>query len=217
MKIVKGASGFGDSIYVRVIVEWLIINRPDEYAVATRYPDVFNDLNVKIIGYNDVKDRIDYDCRYLYAKSNPATTQWDDMLKRANLPYFPFTSGLKYFRTDLREINTLVIPPYSPMNGAKGSEPMKPSTNDFFNLIKPYENITFLTKKQAFLELVNMFNSSKLIISQTGWAVALAEMLDKPILNIFTRRALEGAYKFIATITPKKIHTKQTSICRILP
>ena len=33
MKVIKGPSGFGDSIYMRVIMEWYLKNKPDEYTI----------------------------------------------------------------------------------------------------------------------------------------------------------------------------------------
>ena len=211
MKVIKGASGFGDSIYTRVVVEWLVKHRPDDYLVLTKYPEVFTGLPVKLDDFFKPIE-VDYRCTYVSLKSAKGT-QWQNILTTANLPFFPFTSDLKQ---DIPLKHTLVISPYDPMNGVKTSLPMKPLIQEFYDFISNYSPVYFINKKFPFLELVKLFNESKLIITQIGWAIALAEMLDKPLIAIFTKRALNNDNKFISTITPEKIVTKPTTQVKIM-
>ena len=214
MKIVKGASGFGDAIYLRVIVEWLLANRPNDYMILTKYPEVYKDLPVQTADlHSKMYNNVSYYCQYLSGKGLFTTTQWEDMLNRAKLPYFPFTSSLKYLSLlDLTLLNTvIVIPPYNAMNGAKGTFPLIPKFKEFSDYTAKYSDVIYLKQKYPFLDLVKMFSSCKLVVAQQGWATALAEMVDTPIHVIFTKRALNDNYKFISTITPKKILTKPTS------
>jgi len=206
MKIIKGASGFGDTIYVRVIVEWLLTNRPDEYMVLTKYPNVFKDLDIKTGSY--IKHiALDYDCQYIHDKTSKYS-QFEDMLRRAKLPLFDMNTKLK----NRQPTNTIiVIPPYTPMGGATPARIMKPLDNEFIKYISDFENIKFLAEQIDFFDLVDMFNSAKLVISQIGWTVPLAEMLDVPINVIFTRRALNSGQRFINTIKSHKIKTKETT------
>ena len=214
MKVIKGASGFGDSIYLRSIIEWLLDNRPDKYVVLTKYPDVFLDLDVICYPFHSSTNKVDYYCSYVSEKESNRT-QWEDMLYKANLPYFPLNSKLKK-QLPIKH-KALIIPPYNPMNGASNALPMKPLEKEFNSYInKNYPDNKILKGHWAFLELVKLFNESSIIISQTGWPVALAEMLDRPIIAIFTKRALNNDYRFIASITPKKIKTKPTTKCIIM-
>lgn len=214
MKVIKGASGFGDAIYLRAIVEWLLENRPDEYLVLTKYPNVYADLSVQTDDLHSTKYGLDYYCHYLHGK-HLETTQWEDMLNKANIPYFPLTSKLSSYNTSLFDSalnkTVLVIKPYNAMNGAKGTTPLIPKFSEVFSYASQYANVVYLNRQYPFLELVKMFNSCKLVISQVGWAVPLAEMLNTPIQIIFTKRAMFSNYNFISRIKPKKILTKSTS------
>ena len=206
MKIIKGASGFGDTLYVRVIVEWLLTNRPDEYMVLTKYPDIFKDLDIKTDSYTK-SVALNYDCQYIHDKTSKYS-QFVDMLKRAKLPLFDMKSKLK----DRKPTNgVIIVPPYSPMGGASSAKSMKPLNEEFNSYVNKFDNLQFLNKEYPFLELVEIFNSAKLVISQIGWAVPLAEMLDVPINVIFTKRALYSDRRFIQTIKPHKIRTKKTT------
>jgi hypothetical protein len=213
MKIIKGPSGFGDAIYTRVVTEWLVENRPDEYIVQTKYPNIFRDLPVETMEHG-YRGRVDYDLKYLSGKANPQTTQFQDMLQYAGLADvgIELTSFLK---NDVYRDVTLIIDPYAPMNGVDSSLPMKPNEAEFEKLVSAFKNegpVYRITHYHDFFELVDMFNSSRLVISQVGWAIPLAEMLDVNILTLFTKRALESENHFINTITPNKICQKVTTL-----
>jgi len=213
MKIIKGASGFGDALYLRVIVEWLLLNKPNSYTVLTNYPEVYKDLPIETdILHSQKYNSIDYYCHYLHGKTLH-TTQWEDMLNRAKLPYFPLTSQLEnrkqYNSNDHEQI--VLIAPYNSMNGAKGTKPMIPRFKEIIDYVSQYNNVIFINKKYKFLDLIKLFNQSSLIIGQVGWCVPLAEMLNIPLHAIFTKRALNSEYKFISQITPEKLLTKHTS------
>jgi len=211
MKIIKGPSGFGDAIYTRVICEWLLKNRPQNYAVRTRYPDVFKDLPIQTTAFNR-NGIFDIHLQYLKGKHIVDTSQFEDMLNYAKLPNIELTSSLK---NPVNEDLVVVIKPYSPMNNVETSLPMKPLDVEYANLVQ--ENIKdsshiVIDTKYEFQELVDIFNRARLVITQVGWAVPFAEMLDVPCLAVFTERALNSSNSFIRTITPKKICHKKTTI-----
>ena len=207
MKVIKGASGFGDSIYLRAITEWLIKNRPEKYVVLTRYPEVFTGLDVILSPFLPT-NKVDYYCSYVSRKESKYS-QWKDILKEANLPIIPLTSNLKQKLPTKYKV--LAIHPYNPMNNVSPSLPMKPYEKEFYNLVNSYTNVYILDKELPFLDLVKLFNESELVITQVGWAVALAEILDRFLIGIFTERALNSNNKFISTIKPHKVITKPTS------
>ena len=213
MQNIKGPSGFGDAIYTRAIVEWMLKNKSNIYNVQTRYPNIFSDLTVTTSDLN-FHGRVDYDCKYIYQKTNQETTQFEDMLNSAKLPQFELTSYLA--NPDAVKDKTIVIEPYAPMNGVVTSLSMKPDEQEFFNYVCSHDNIFSIDRQYAWNDLIDIFNSAKLVISQQGWAIALSEMLNIPVVAIFTKRALESDNKFISTITPRKIITKSTTTSYIM-
>jgi len=211
MKIVKGASGFGDAIYMRVVMEWLLKNRPDKYILLTKYHDVFADLQMETLDLF-AKENVDYYCTYIHAK-NTMSTQFKDLLFRGHLPEIPFTSDLKNKKPTGK---TLVISPYPPMNGISSAIDMMPKEEEFNKFIQSYKNVEYIIKKYKFLELIDLFNSASLVIGQVGWVVPMAQMLDVPLITIFTKRALNSSNKFISTIQAYKIIEKPTTFIKIM-
>jgi len=211
MKTIRGLSGFGDNIYMRVIMEWLLENEPADYTILSNFPDIFRDMSVKVEKYNRSVG-VDYSCTYLRDKRGP-NTQFQDLLNSVGFPIIPFTSKLKS-RTP--KGYTIVIPPYSPMGGYSGSRPMQPLEEEYSDFIKQYKNVKILTGKHPFRNLVNIFNSADLVISQVGWAVPMSEMLDVPLIAVFTRRALEKGNSFISAVTPNKIKEKESTTIKIM-
>ena len=155
------------------------------------------------------KGRVDYNLKYLSGKSNKETTQLQDMLNYAGLPNIELTSSLKaHQESDM----VVIIPPYAPMNGVDTSLPMKPYINQFDLLVTNNcddSDRFVINKHYNFFELVDIFNSTRLVISQVGWAIPLAEMLDVPAIAILTERALNSSNTFINTITAEKICRKK--------
>lgn len=211
MIIIKGQSGFGDAIYLRVIVEWLLTHRPNEYLILNNYPDVFFNLPVKIQPL-DRKTKVNYYFSYLRYKNN-ITTQFSDICRSCNLPKIEFKSELI---NNISTKKTLVIPPYNPMNGVQTSLEMKPDFNEFMEYISQYKNLDFILQKKSFSELVHVFNEADLVISQVGWPIPLAQMLHRPVITIFTNRALNSSNNFISSIRPYKIQENNTTFIKIL-
>jgi len=211
MKIVKGASGFGDTIYMRVIMEWLLKKRPEKYIILTRHPEVFTDLSIETRSLS-AKEQINYNCTYIHSKKGELT-QFQDLVKRGGLPEIEFTSFLK---NRMPSGKTLIIPPYDPMGGVKTSRTMMPNKEEFDNFTKLYANTEYIKGQYKFLDLVEKFNSANLVIGQVGWAVPLAQMLDVPLIVIFTNRALNSPTSFVSTIKPHKIIEKPTTFVKIM-
>ena len=212
---VKGCTGFGDSIYLRAIVEWLVENRPGtEYVVASRFPDVFFGIdNIDIVDQIKGEPTV-INCSYLDRKDYGDTNQFQDMCINGGLPYVPFVSKLKY-----RDPNgsVLALPLYAPMGGSPESSPMMPFFGDYDDLLRKHKNVLQIRSEHSFENLVRLFNQAELVICQQGWGTALAEMLDVPCKVVFTERGLKSKNKFIKSICPKKILTKDSSKAVILP
>ena len=80
---IRGGAGLGDSIYLRVIAEHFR-SLGEDVIVCSDYPDVFIGADVKVEAFS--RDRIDRLCHYTVGKTNPRTTQFQDMLDSAGIP-----------------------------------------------------------------------------------------------------------------------------------
>lgn len=210
--IVRGCSGFGDAIYLRAIVEWLLKNRGEvQYTVATNFPTIYEGLDVKAEPYFGETPNID--CNYTHRKEYGDTNQFQDMCINGGLPYIEYTSELK--KRDPKGF-VIALPLYSPMGGSPESSPMMPFYREYFDLIRKHENVLQIQSFHSFENLVKLFNEAELVICQQGWGTALAELLDVPAKVVFTQRGLDSKNKFIGSITPNKILTKSTSEAVIL-
>lgn len=74
---IRGGAGLGDSIYLRVIAEHFKAEGHD-VTVCSDYPDVFAGAGVKVEAFR--RNNIDRLCHYTVGKTNPETTQFEDML-----------------------------------------------------------------------------------------------------------------------------------------
>lgn len=74
---IRGGAGLGDSIYLRVIAEHFI-RQGHEVVACSDYPEVFTGTAVKVEPFR--RQNIDRLCHYTVGKTNPATTQFEDML-----------------------------------------------------------------------------------------------------------------------------------------
>lgn len=211
---IKGCSGFGDAIYLRSMVEWLLHHRSDQYQVFTRYPQVFEDLNVQPCEYLQNQYQIDYDATYLSRKHITDTTQFEDMCIMAGLPIkIPFTSMLKA-RDPLSY--TLALPLVIPMNGCPKTVEMMPFEEEYMAYLENFPNVLMLRSQFDFLHLVDLFNHASVVICQQGWGNALAQLLDVPCKCVFTERALNSKYEFIKQITPGKVIEKKNLVEAII-
>ena len=215
MKSIKGLSGFGDAIYLRVAVEWMLINMPDQYLVTTNYPDVFRDLDVKTIPFNRGM-KAEYNFTYLLRKYESGSTQFSDMCVNAGIGIIPFESKLAERRpSGLTVVNNL----YSPLDGCDPvSDCLRPRKEDYESLVSNYKNVVYLKEgKYKFIALVNILNRASLFITQQGWGTAIAEMLNVPTIICFTKRGYECSDPFFSSIKPEKIIEKKTTTHIALP
>lgn len=209
MAIIKGASGFGDSIYMRPIMEWFIKNKPGKYGLLTNFPEIFEDLPIRITKFHS-RLKADYHFTYVPHKRSDKT-QFQDLIGHCGFSEIPIVSNLKDRKPNG---STVVIPPYPPMGGITRSSDMKPRFEEFFYFIKKYKRLVFIEESKPFKNLVDLFNSASLVITQSGWAVPLAQILDVPLIVLLTRRALNSSNDFISTIRPHKL--KENSITKVI-
>ena len=63
----------------------------------------------------------------------------------------------------------------------------------------------------SFDDVMSIINASDMIISQIGWTIAAAEILNKKIFVLFSAKGRKSKNWFFKTITPEKVITKKTS------
>jgi len=83
---VRGASGLGDSLYLRPIIEHLVAENAESRPVhvMSDYPQVFDGVNATVLRFN--KMQIDVIAHYASGKSRACTTQFQDMCIAAGVP-----------------------------------------------------------------------------------------------------------------------------------
>lgn len=213
MKTIRGRSGFGDSIYTRAGVEWLVRERFDTYRVYSNHPELFVDLDVEVMPFSK-KGRVDYDFNYLPFKSRRGTNQWRDMCESAGLD-IPLETSLK----DRRPCGIVVIAPlHPPMNGAVGAqEKMGIPPNEYKDYCSQFSNQVWLKDgKYTLRELAHIVNCASLFVCQVGWGLALAELFDCPSRVCFAEKGFSCGDTFIETITPEKAISKSTTEAVVL-
>lgn len=212
MKKVRGLSGFGDAIYLRVAVEWLLKHRPDNYLILNNYPTIFQDLPVQVTTFNR-RTKVDYDFSYLSGKDSPNTHQFEDMFINAKIKPVKFTSKLKNRKYSDKVIVIKWYPPFGQQRGSANNilAPDEETYNSFIDIIRrKNHDVMYIEPGQRFdfLELVKIFNKAKLVVCQVGWGIPMAEMLDVPLLVCFNQRSLRSENAFIRKITPQKVLAK---------
>lgn len=231
----RGGSGLGDSIYVRIVAEHLVgLGRA--VTVCSNYPDLFRDLEVKIEPFG--RDRINVLAHYTAGKANPASTQWEDVQRSAGVSdvplaftWAPQNSALVAAiaeRAAGRPV-VLVHAGRQPMARADGfGRALLPEQAAFEQILaalsdcylvgvgrdRPLYRLPVdedLNGSTSVADLVDIFQACDGVLAQCSFAVPLAECFGRPLLAVWSRRGLASGNTYIARITPRKILTVHTS------
>jgi hypothetical protein len=228
--IIRGASGFGDAIYLYPIVRYYS-HLFNPLTVLTDYPAIYDDLHVVTRPFCACVPVLD--CSYVNRKHLKETNQFQDMLINAEIKEtidftIPHKQNIKTLFSDSKKKKTcLIVDLYNPM-GTKSAAELKPDKEKFDATIKQLErkyNLIFLTNddernaknrlcfygKIAFSYLCDLFQNSDLIFCQVGWPLVLAEALDKKCLLLFSHQGTRSKNNFINSITPEKVITKKST------
>ncbi len=224
----KGPSGLGDSIYSYPIIKYFIEKKFD-VEILTRYKDIFKNLDCKVRPYFYFNDDIDFN--YVPRKFHKRTSQFEDMCilsgitKKIKLEIN--YEGKRKFKT--KKKICVIQRPYWPMNELEKRVELVPdysqiqkliiNNQDYYYVMVGVKNsldfeikgIDETIEKTSIDDLFKIINASDMVITQIGWTIALAEILNKKIFVIFSVNGLESDNWFFNTITPKKVITKQTS------
>ena len=223
---IKGQRGFGDSICLYPIINYLSKNI--EVITYTDFPEVYRDLNIKTEKYDNHKE---INAGYLNLKNNQKTTQYEDICKTIGLDCskIPFVIN----NNKKKEKICLFRKIYTPLSGMKKKleaasflMPKKESYYKLIDKIKPYykcfqfgnendnkfDNIENINLKKDFNELVSLIGRASLVVTQVGHTLHLSEALGVKTHVIFSKKGLSCSNQFVKTITPKKVlFTKYSS------
>jgi hypothetical protein len=211
MKI-RGLSGFGDAIYLEPLVG-RYTDAGHRVEVLTNFPQVFEHLPVKCLPF-DRNAIVDKEYSYLKGKSNPDTTQLEDMgyqspdeFEIAHKPIALLVCGYKgmnsvnEFIPDRAVIERIIKD--LQQNGYK----VVHLTNGALERYAGTEEI----RSDSYYQTLALFRGSDLIVCQQGWSTALAEGLNKRCLVVFSDKIRNSKSDFIRQITPKKVCCKVTT------
>lgn len=231
----RGGSGLGDSLYLRPITEWYQADG-QPLTVMTDFPDVFRGTDAIVEPFN--RNRINVLAHYANAKTNPATNQWQDIIRSAGLDIplrFTWdTVSDTYVRRKRwagnRRPMILVIGGREPMGRDDGfGRELLPRAGAFKAALDELDDcyrIRIGKGRQAYevqcdLDLTNDTSVEQLmdlakecdgIVGQCSYAIPLAEGFDKPLLIVWAYAGLCSRVPYISQITPAKILSKETSL-----
>lgn len=233
MKSIRGGSGFGDSVYLRPIVDAL--SEKEEIVVCSNYPDVFRGSKAKVEPFRRTK--IDITAHYVYGKGLPNTTQWYDTCRAAGIyPAFKFhwdvvNADLVSRIKGLAAGKPIVVvhggrPPMGRTDGFGGE--ILPRAEAFGYALKMFSDcLTVLVGSgkvsytistdvdlwdlTSVADVIDLFSIADGVIAQCSFAVPLAEAFDKCLVAVWSSRIAQAGRPYVRAITPQKILSKNTS------
>lgn len=232
----RGPSGLGDAIYLRVVAEH-IAEQGVDLEVLNNYPDVFCGAAVTVKPF--VRGmKVDIVSHYVYGKNNPGTNQFQDMCIAAKLPAtIPLRFDWKVMNRRLvddlrtRAAGRKIIVVHggrTPMARTDGFGAELLPLKAAFDLVLGELRDCFLVRvgKHALyplaaeLDLQDRTTVTDLIdigqacdgwVAQCSFAVPLAEAFDKPLLAVWAAAGLRAKHGYVKSITPQKILSKSSS------
>lgn len=239
---IRGASGLGDAIYLRPIVEHLLIKgRPIE--VISDYPQVFEDLPVATHRYD--KSRANTIAHYGGGKYRKTTTQFEDMLIAVGIQdKLPFATTRQIKNTFLVECVleeaagrrvVLIHGGRIPMGASQQSISMEllPKREAFVAATEKADNCMLvrigkddevysvpcdldLYRQTSVSDLLDLAQVCDGVIGQVSFALPLAEIFGKPFLGVWAQAGLQSKNKFISAITPQKVCSRLGTTTRFV-
>ncbi len=235
MKIIRGGSGLGDSLYVRPIAEHFV-RAGHQVTVKSNFPEVFAGAGVQIEPFTRVGTNVlaHYSSRKKYAE----TTQWQDVAINAGIPGLPLSINWEIKnrplirrikeKADHRRI-VMVNGGRPPMGRTDGYgnemlparaafEAVLVSLKDCFTVevgkgpeVYPLVTDFDLSERTSPADLLDIASVASGLIGQCSFMIPLAEALDKPLLVVWAAAGLKSGTEFIRLCRPEKILSKPSS------
>jgi len=234
-RIIRGASGLGDSIYLYPVAKYFL-DHNYKVSVASKYPELFDTLDITVRkNYKDF-DKINVKCNYCRRKKDLNTSQFEDTVILAEIrekikleidfdrskSNIIASSGITQPYVITSGLYSVDIPPY-----------VKPACNyTFFNsfiqkirhnykvvVIGDVSNVApdpvdyDLRGKTNIYDLLSLVDQSSFVFSQCGFLLPMGEALNKVVFSVLPHEIRTSSNWFVKSITPKKVCTKETSYC----
>jgi len=236
LKRIRGASGLGDSIYIRPIAEHFL-RQGDEVEVMSAWPEVFLGTGATVLPFR--KDNIDVLAHYVQGKYLTNTTQWQDICRSAGVGNLALKTNWEVRNPALvaRVRQQAAGRPVVLVHGGRvpmartdgfGAE-LLPERRGFdavlgqlsgtFRVcvgkaaqVYPVECDLDLNGVTSVSDLMDLGVTCDGVVGQCSLAIPLAEIFDRPLLTVWASRGLEpGRHPYIRAIMPGKVLSKPTS------
>lgn len=233
-KYIRAGSGLGDSLYLRPIAEHLDL-RAGPVVALSNYPDVFLGSGVRVEPFR--RDRVDIVAHYTGGKTNPDTTQFEDMCRCAGIETdvsLAFDWSIRNFDLINRVRLLAGGRPVVLVHG--GCEPMNrhddfaidllPAQTAFATLLRGagdafrvgigHDQAIYdlpldlnLNRQTSIADVLDLARNCDAIVAQCSFAIPLAEVFDKPLLAVWSAQQPTSRTPYIRSITPSKILHKK--------
>ncbi|MES2634019.1 MAG: hypothetical protein V4669_13680 [Pseudomonadota bacterium] len=235
MKIIRGGSGLGDSLYVRPVAEHYV-RIGHTVTVKSDYPEVFAGARVKVEPFTRQGTNVlaHYSSRKKYAETN----QWQDVCINSGAGNLPLKIDWQIRnRALINEVKALAN--HRPIVMVNGGRPPMGRTDGYGNEMLPsraaFEQVIAgltgcfvvevgkgsevyplsadldLSGKTTPADLLDLASVARGLVGQCSFMIPLAEALDKPLMVVWASAGLKSGIEFIRLCAPKKILSKPSS------
>lgn len=240
MTTFRGASGFGDAIYLYPAIKWWLTEaKLDRVELLTDYPGVYDRLikNHGLITRPRGTAKADRECRYGSRYADQSTTTYQDTLFMAgapdNLPLEIDYESSKTFDFPGDKKLCIIRVPTIPMRGKPDGIHLIPDNRiiqriiddnkkDFYfilagNIEKNYRldlnGIDFdLTGQLKACDLFKLISLSDMVLAQCGFFLPMCEALNKKCFVLYSSKAQKITHPFFNYIRPQKTINKYNLI-----
>jgi len=234
--IIRGARGLGDALFLYPIIEYYI-NKGENVTVKTNYPEIFKELNCKTVplitaGTTDIV------ARYAERFENPETNMLEDTAILADMP-LPVELSVKYkckrkFKFNTNKKICVIRQPDYPMNAKRPESTLVlvPKIEIIQEIINKFKDECYfvlagsghglkpeltgidedLTDISVIQELLELVNSSDIVLTQMGYMLPMAEALNKKLFSLHSYAGLHTNQAFYRWLTPQKSVTRKSSV-----
>jgi hypothetical protein len=233
----RGGSGLGDSVYLRVVAEHFV-RSGESVTVRSNYPEVFIDSGATVEPFCKFP-AVDVIAHYHGGRRNQKSTQYADMLKCAGITEevplrFTWNARNRALVDDLMSRaagKPLVIvhggrAPFGRVDGV-GAE-LLPKRESFEAVLAMFADCFTvrvgkgkqiyalpadydLSDQTSVSDLLDTVSTCDAVVTMCGYPVPMAECFGKPVLAVWAARGLRSVRPIIPSITPAKILSAPTS------
>lgn len=237
---IRGAAGFGDSVYLLPIVEWLAkkYDNPSNVTICSKHPDIFKHLGVTTEPFR--RTNINVCATYAHNRHSPRN-QYDDILKYGNLPHIEFKIDWKVTNTELldkikEEANgrkICVLPSATrPFNNDENKfADVMPDNRVLQILLDRYKEELFIIKvgqgdqlyeyknidldlhgQTSCTDILDIGTIADILLGQPSYLVPIAQIFKKRLFCILSRKMINSKNPTLRMLKPHKYKMLKTDV-----